>query len=328
MHRVKSEDFVPLSIWTLQNAALETKTRTPSRNLMAECVHVTRYSYGLYNLAAPCPISHLVGWQTLNDSRHLLICVYPEALLFGHARQLYVLGIQLLFHNLFQRLQNQRLSVRKGERLYGCQREVQDDFSTVASVSGLRPETDLVILVLQLRLRTLTPTSNCLCIVPVESTGRFGVVQTGAILIVPRNQQCDTKGPAHDALLAIGRLAEAQGQVADGLGAGLDAQGLVVVEGVALALDAGVLDHAPGIGLQAAHGATDVAVDFDNLLDGGGLEQRGGHALLDTQHHAFVGCNANRGRAELDGFKGVLDLEEAAFWGEGVDTPICRNQDQ
>lgn len=183
-------------------------------------------------------------------------------------------------------------------------------------------KTYLVVLVLQLRLRTLTTASNRLCIVPVEGTRGLGVVQTGTILIISCNQQCDAKGPAHDALLAVGRLAEAQGQVADGLGAGLDAQGLVVVEGVALALDAGVLDHAAGVGLETTHGAADVAVDLDNFLDGGGLEQGRGHTLLDTQNHTLVGCDADGSGAELDGFEGVLDLEEAAFGGEGVDTPI------
>lgn len=200
----------------------------------------------------------------------------------------------------------------------------QTTLPTEASVNEFSPKAYLVVLILQLSLRTLATTSNRLRIIAVESTGRLGVVQAGTVLVVPRNQQRDTKRPAHDALLAVGRLAEAQGQVADGLGAGLDAQGLVVVEGVALALDAGVLDHAAGVGLQAAHGAANVAVDLDNLLDGRGLEQGGGHALLDAQHHAFVGGDADGGGAELDGFEGVLDLEEAAFGGEGVDTPVWR----
>lgn len=179
-----------------------------------------------------------------------------------------------------------------------------------------------MILVLQLRLRTLTAAPDCLRIVPVESTRGLGMVQARAVLVVAGNQQRDAEGPAHDTLLAVGGLAETQGQVADGLGAGLDAQGLVVVEGVALALDAGVLDHAAGVGLQPAHGAADVPVDLDNLLDGRGLEEGGGHALLDAEDHALVGRDADRGGAELDRFEGVLDLEEAAFGGEGVDAPV------
>lgn len=148
------------------------------------------------------------------------------------------------------------------------------------------------------------------------------MVQTGTILIVASDQQRDTKGSAHDALLAISRLAKPQCQIADGLGAGLDAQGLVVVERVALTLDTGVLDHAAGIGLQAAHGAANVAVDLNDLLDGGGLEQGGGDALLDAEHHTLVGCDADCGGSELDSFEGVFDLEETSFGGEGVDTPI------
>ena len=59
-------------------------------------------------------------------------------------------------------------------------------------------------------------------------------------------------------------------------------------------------------------------VDLDDLLDGGGFEESGGHALLDAEDHAFAGGDADGGRAELDGLEGVLDLEEAAFGGEGA----------
>jgi len=79
-----------------------------------------------------------------------------------------------------------------------------------------------------------------------------------------------------------------------------------------------VLDHAAGVGLQAGHGAPDVAVDFDDLLDGGGLEEGGGHALFDAEDDAAAGGDANGGGAELDCFERVFDLEEAAFGGEGA----------
>ena len=46
--------------------------------------------------------------------------------------------------------------------------------------------------------------------------------------------------------------------------------------------DARVLDHAPRIGLQTRHGAADMAVNFDNLLDGTRLEEGGCDALLDS----------------------------------------------
>lgn len=93
---------------------------------------------------------------------------------------------------------------------------------------------------------------------------------------------------------------------------------------MALALDAGVLNHGPGVGLETGHGAANVAVDLDNLLDGGGFEEGGGDSLFDSQDNAFGGGDADGGGAELDCFKRVFDLEETTFGGEGVDTPIWR----
>jgi hypothetical protein len=116
-------------------------------------------------------------------------------------------------------------------------------------------------------------------------------VQTRTVLIITRNQQRHAKWSTHDALLALCALAKPQRQVAYRLRAALDAQRLVVVEGVVLALDARVLDHAAGIGLQARHGASNVAVDFDNLLDGAGLEERRGDALFYAEDYAFAGCD-------------------------------------
>lgn len=175
-----------------------------------------------------------------------------------------------------------------------------------------------MILILQLRLRALAPTPNSLRIIAIKRSTGLGMVQTGPILIIPRNQQRDAKRPAHDGLLPLGGLAEAQGQVADGLRAALDAQVLVVVEGVALALDARVLDHAARISLQPGHGTADVTVDFDDLLDRGGFEERGGHALLDAEDYALRSGDANGGAAKFDGFEGVFDLEEPTFGGEGA----------
>jgi hypothetical protein len=34
-----------------------------------------------------------------------------------------------------------------------------------------------------------------------------------------------------------------------------------------------------------------VAVDFDNLLDGAGLEEGRGYALFDAEDDALAGCN-------------------------------------
>lgn len=176
----------------------------------------------------------------------------------------------------------------------------------------------LVIFVLQLGLRALATAPYSLGIVPVESTAGLGMVQARAVLVVTGDQQRHAKGTAHLGLAAVGALAEAQGQVADGLRAALDAEGLGVVEGVRLALDAGVLDHAASIGLQPGHGAADVPVDLDDLLDGRGLEEGGGDALLDAEDDALRGSDADSRAAELDGFERVLDLEETSFGGEGA----------
>lgn len=181
-----------------------------------------------------------------------------------------------------------------------------------------------MVLVLQLSLCALRSRANGLGIVPVESTAGLGVKQLRAILIISSNEQSDTKGSAHDGLLSIGTLTEAQGEVTDGLGGALDAEGLVVVEGVALALDAGMLDHGAGIGLEAGHGTADVAVDLDNLLDRGRLEEGGGDSLLNTEDDALRGGDTDSSGAKLDGLEGVLDLEETAFGGEGVDSPVWK----
>lgn len=179
-----------------------------------------------------------------------------------------------------------------------------------------------MVFVLQLGLRSLGARANGLGVEAVKGAAGLCVEQLRAVLVEAGNEQRDAKGPAHDGLLAVGTLAEAQGQVADGLRAALDAERLVVVEGVALALDARVLNHGPGVGLQARHGAANVAVDFDNLLDRRRLEQGGCDALLDAEDDALGGGDANRRGAQLDGLERVFDLEEAAFGGEGVDSPV------
>ena len=50
-----------------------------------------------------------------------------------------------------------------------------------------------------------------------------------------------------------------------------------------------MLDHAAGVGLEAGHGAPDVAVNLDDLLDRRGFQQRGGDAFFDAQEDAFGG---------------------------------------
>jgi hypothetical protein len=116
-------------------------------------------------------------------------------------------------------------------------------------------------------------------------------VQAGTILVVSSNQQRHTKWSRHDALLTLGTLTESQRQIAYRLRAALDAQRLVVVESVVLALDPCVFDHASCVGLQARHGASDVAVDLDDLLNRAGLKESGGYALLHTEDHTLARCD-------------------------------------
>lgn len=67
-----------------------------------------------------------------------------------------------------------------------------------------------------------------------------------------------------------------------------------------------------------------MAVDLDNLLNGGGLEEGGGDSLLDAEDNT-LGCGYADGRgAELDGLERVFDLEETTFGGEGVDASVWR----
>jgi hypothetical protein len=92
----------------------------------------------------------LVRWQPSNNLRHLRIGVDPEALVLCDARQLHVLAVQLLLHDLLQRLERQNLSLGQGKRL--------------------------VELVLQLGLCTLRAGPDSFGIVAVEGAGWFSMV--------------------------------------------------------------------------------------------------------------------------------------------------------
>lgn len=100
-----------------------------------------------------------------------------------------------------------------------------------------------------------------------------------------------------------------------------------------------MLDHGPGVGLQAGHGAADMAVDFDDFFNRGGFEERTGYALFYADYHAIAGSYlgewvsrggifagvglgggsySDSGRAEFDRLQGVFDLEETALGREGA----------
>jgi hypothetical protein len=61
--------------------------------------------------------SGLVRRQPSNNLSHLLISVDSESLVLGHTRQLHILAIQLLLHDLLERLEREHLGFRQGKRL-------------------------------------------------------------------------------------------------------------------------------------------------------------------------------------------------------------------
>lgn len=94
--------------------------------------------------------SPLIGGQPAYDLLHLCIGVDLEALRLGHARQLHVLAVQLLLHDLLQCLEDEDFRFGKGE--------------------------GLVEFVLELGLGALGSGANGFGIVAVEGTGGFCVV--------------------------------------------------------------------------------------------------------------------------------------------------------
>ena len=115
-----------------------------------------------------------------------------------------------------------------------------------------------------------------------------------------------------------------------------------------------MLDHGPGVGLEARHGAAEVGVDFDNFFYGRGFEEGGSDTFFDTDYDTLAGCDLRGGGlawrkvvgvevgnlwggkaysdgsgAEFDSFERVFDLEETAFGGEcalrwGTGVSECR----
>ena len=54
-------------------------------------------------------LHNLIRWQPPHNFGHLGIRVDPEPLVRRHGRQLHILGIQFLLHNLLERLEHERL---------------------------------------------------------------------------------------------------------------------------------------------------------------------------------------------------------------------------
>ncbi|KAI4139783.1 MAG: hypothetical protein L6R39_006117, partial [Caloplaca ligustica] len=120
-------------------------------------------------------------------------------------------------------------------------------------------------------------------------------IQLRPILIDPGDQQRHPKRPTHYTLLPLRPLAKPYRQIANTLRAALDSQRLVVMEGMALAFNAGVLDHGARVSLQPGHGAPDVAVHFYDFLDRGGFEEGRGHPFLDAENYTGTGSDLECG---------------------------------
>lgn len=92
-------------------------------------IYQTSFSRGHPSLKLhPCGYAHapfqrpnsdlcLVRRQPSNNLGHLLISVDSESLVLGHTRQLHILAIQLLLHDLLERLEREHLGFRQGKRL-------------------------------------------------------------------------------------------------------------------------------------------------------------------------------------------------------------------
>jgi hypothetical protein len=79
-----------------------------------------------------------------------------------------------------------------------------------------------------------------------------------------------------------------------------------------------VLNECPAIGLKAGDGAANVFVNLNDLLHGARLQKRAGHSLLHAEDNTLTGLDSDGCATKLDGFEGVLDLEETAFGREGA----------
>mmetsp|Transcript_32243 Transcript_32243/g.65579 ORF Transcript_32243/g.65579 Transcript_32243/m.65579 type:complete len:277 (-) Transcript_32243:37-867(-) len=219
-------------------------------------------------------------------------------LLLRDPRQLHVLHIDLLLHNLLQRTQTQLL------RLLQCH--------------------ILIITLRQGALRPLAPRPNRLGLIPHEGPARIRKEQLMPHqIIVAGNQQRHPKRTRHPLLpIPILPLPKRQRQIAHPLRQRLDPNVLIVGESMILRLDPRVIHQGPGVGDESRHGGSDVGVDFGDFFYRGGFEERGGEALFDREDGAVFGLQAHGGGAEFDGFDGVFYLEEAAFGGEGVDASV------
>lgn len=99
-------------------------------------------------------------------------------------------------------------------------------------------------------------------------------VQLRAVLIHTRDEQRNTKRSTHHRLLVVHTLAEPQSEVTHRLRGTFDFDALIVNEGVVLRGNACVVDHCPRVRDETRHGASEVAVNFHDLLNRGRHEER------------------------------------------------------
>lgn len=79
-----------------------------------------------------------------------------------------------------------------------------------------------------------------------------------------------------------------------------------------------MLDECPAVCLKTRDGAANVFVDLNNLLHGACLQKCARHSLLHAEYDTLASLDSDGCAAELDGFKGVFDLEETALGREGA----------
>ena len=159
-----------------------------------------------------------------------------------------------------------------------------------------------VILFFQRRHGCLLTCTNCIGLPFSVGAGWVCRIELWATLIHATNQECDTVWPGHRLpLAAFVALSEVDSDVRDRLGDGLDVHWLVVVEGMILGFNAGVVDENAGVSDDSAHGTGAVPVDFDQLLarSGRDLKLGGVKFLLNSEDDALVCLHSDGCRTKL-----------------------------
>mmetsp|Transcript_88241 Transcript_88241/g.146677 ORF Transcript_88241/g.146677 Transcript_88241/m.146677 type:complete len:275 (-) Transcript_88241:222-1046(-) len=135
-----------------------------------------------------------------------------------------------------------------------------------AKLRGLIKFHRLVVLLLQNSLCPFRTRSDRLRLILDVCSRGVRVPQSRALLINSSNQQTDSERSTHF-LLLFATLPESEGQVAHGKGAALHSHGFVVCKPVILRLNPCMFHKGSSICRQAAHNATDMAIDLHDLFD-------------------------------------------------------------